>query len=163
MQNRPELKVFVYGTLKSGYQNHVRYCQGLIRVERAIVWGRLYDLGVGYPALQLPDTAILDHGTTNPVADVRIQAAQEMEHKSYMPLERPHGDWGEVHGEVLTFGFPPRQLEGMDRLEGFKPGQRSLYDRVLTVARWNGATSTVWAYVMPEVRGGKRILEGVWG
>lgn len=46
--------VFVYGTLKPGECNYDRYCgaYGAIATP-ARVEGRLYDLGVGYPAMTL--------------------------------------------------------------------------------------------------------------
>jgi gamma-glutamylcyclotransferase (GGCT)/AIG2-like uncharacterized protein YtfP len=48
--------VFVYGTLKPGECNYERYCgaYGAIATP-ARVQGRLYDLGVGYPAMTLED------------------------------------------------------------------------------------------------------------
>ena len=48
------LPVFVYGTLKPGYRNYRRYCQGRVLWERsAFVWGRLFD----FPALSYPGMA----------------------------------------------------------------------------------------------------------
>jgi gamma-glutamylcyclotransferase (GGCT)/AIG2-like uncharacterized protein YtfP len=45
-------KVFVYGTLKPGEVNYRRYCEGkIVKEEEAIVWGRLFLLPMGYPAL----------------------------------------------------------------------------------------------------------------
>lgn len=50
------LYVFVYGTLKPGECNYDRYCgaYGAIATP-ARVQGRLYDLGVGYPAMTLEE------------------------------------------------------------------------------------------------------------
>lgn len=46
------LKVFVYGTLKPGEANYDRYCHPwVIEAKPAIVYGRLYHLPLGYPAL----------------------------------------------------------------------------------------------------------------
>lgn len=46
------LKVFVYGTLKPGYINYRRYCHGrVIKEEKAMARGCLYDLAAGYPAM----------------------------------------------------------------------------------------------------------------
>ncbi|MEM9539428.1 MAG: gamma-glutamylcyclotransferase [Cyanobacteria bacterium P01_E01_bin.42] len=46
------LKVFVYGTLKPGEVNYHRYCQGkAIAALPAYVFGELYDLPLGYPAM----------------------------------------------------------------------------------------------------------------
>lgn len=162
MQNRPELKVFVYGTLKSGYQNHVRYCQGVVRVEDATIIGRLYDMGVGYPALELPIEAIMGHGTRDPRADLETLQKHTESFECWHPLLEYGPNWGIVHGQVLTFPYPGHQLEGMDRLEGFQPGGRCLYQRVLATARWNGQTGPVWAYVKSDLQGKRRILNGKW-
>jgi len=162
MTNKPQLKVFVYGTLKSGYQNHQRYCRGVVRVEKADLFGRLYDMGVGYPALELPPEAIIAEGTADHLADIQTQAEFAAKHESWRPIVRPGGGWGLVRGEVLTFNYPAAQFAGMDHLEGFRPGSRSLYQRVLTIARWNGATAPVWSYVMEDFGGARRILDGEW-
>jgi gamma-glutamylcyclotransferase (GGCT)/AIG2-like uncharacterized protein YtfP len=155
-------KVFVYGTLKSGYHNHMRYCTGVARVEAAEICGRLYDTGFGFPALQLPTGAILGEGSTNYQRDHELRYKAALNHKPWKPLECASFEgWDKVYGEILTFRFPAHQLKGIDRLEDFNPGKRSLYRRVLALARCNGATEPVWVYVMDEVRG-RRIIEGVW-
>ncbi len=44
--------VFVYGTLKPGYDNHNVYCRDrLIDLKAAKVKGELYDLAAGYPGM----------------------------------------------------------------------------------------------------------------
>ena len=46
------LRIFVYGTLKPGFHNYLRYCAGRTSQEQlAIVTGTLYALPVGYPGL----------------------------------------------------------------------------------------------------------------
>ncbi|NJN23760.1 MAG: gamma-glutamylcyclotransferase, partial [Acaryochloridaceae cyanobacterium RL_2_7] len=46
------LKVFVYGTLKPGYDNHNRYCRDrLLEIQPAQVKGSLFQLPVGYPGM----------------------------------------------------------------------------------------------------------------
>ena len=48
----PSLKVFVYGTLKPGYDNYDRYCgDRLLASQPAKVKGALYALPVGYPGM----------------------------------------------------------------------------------------------------------------
>lgn len=64
--------VFVYGTLKPGEVNYQHYCAGkVLEVKRAIAFGKLFALPLGYPAitkgespvqgflLSFPDWAIL--------------------------------------------------------------------------------------------------------
>jgi gamma-glutamylcyclotransferase (GGCT)/AIG2-like uncharacterized protein YtfP len=46
------IKVFVYGTLKPGESNYARYCVGkVVEEKRAIAFGQLYHLSLGYPAI----------------------------------------------------------------------------------------------------------------
>lgn len=65
--------MFVYGTLKPGEVNYQYYCAGkVLQVKRAIAFGKLFALPLGYPAmtkgespvqgflLSFPDWAILD-------------------------------------------------------------------------------------------------------
>ncbi|HEY9811778.1 MAG TPA: gamma-glutamylcyclotransferase [Halomicronema sp.] len=46
------LKVFVYGTLKPGEYNYLRFCTGsIVSFQPAITRGKLYSLRVGYPGM----------------------------------------------------------------------------------------------------------------
>lgn len=46
------VNVFVYGTLKPGEVNYQRYCAGkVVEEKRAIAFGELVDLPLGYPAM----------------------------------------------------------------------------------------------------------------
>ena len=74
-EDSPEtiLRLFVYGTLKRGYWNHQRFCAQARSVEPAVVWGRLYHLHAGFPALEVPEGLILARGTSDPLTDARRQ------------------------------------------------------------------------------------------
>ena len=67
------LRLFVYGTLKRGYWNHDRFCEGALEVRDAWIRGQLYE-GPGFPLLEVPDEDVLAHGTDEPLADVATQA-----------------------------------------------------------------------------------------
>ncbi|MDJ0632953.1 MAG: gamma-glutamylcyclotransferase [Xenococcaceae cyanobacterium MO_188.B29] len=59
MLNIEKTNVFVYGTLKPGERNYLRYCAGkTIRETQAYVKGQLYHLSLGYPALTEGDKKI---------------------------------------------------------------------------------------------------------
>ncbi len=47
-----EIRLFVYGTLKQGFENHLPYCRNAMVIEPAVCLGVLYDTGAGYPAMQ---------------------------------------------------------------------------------------------------------------
>ena len=130
-EDTPEtiLRLFVYGTLKRGYWNHQRFCAQARSIEPAVVWGRLYHLHAGFPALEVPEGLILARGTADPLADARRQ--QEIGTPRF---GRPTGDWDLIHGELVTFTDPQRDLPPIDRLEGFRPGGHSMYQRVMVAA-----------------------------
>ncbi len=56
-----------------------------------------------------------------------------------------------VSGELLVFDHPDERFLALNRLEGFDPGQPSLYQRVLIPAQNSGAAGVLaWAYVIEE-------------
>lgn len=119
-------------------------------------------MGVGFPALELPPEQIIARGSNDHLLDLTVQEEYRGKHENWRKLSPHMGGWGPVYGEVLTFRYPAQQFASMDLLEGFRAGSRSLYERVLALASWNGQTEPVWMYVMDDLRGKKRILEGVW-
>ena len=95
---------------------------------------------------------ILARGSANPLTDARRQ--QEIGTPRF---GRPTGDWDLIHGELVTFTDPQRDLPPIDRLEGFRPGGHSMYQRVM-VASLQGATPcAVWTYTMYAPQNGERI------
>ena len=155
------ISVLVYGTLKRGFANHDRFCRNAIDIQPATVLGRLYDLGA-YPALEVPGESILAHGTSDPLADALTQAR----YAAHMPASAintpPPGDWDPIHGELVTFPDPARNLPALDYLEGFHPGGTSLYRRVLVAAVVKNGPACAWTYVMRAPVRGQRILSGAW-
>lgn len=145
----PVIALFVYGTLKSGFPNHDRFCRNAIDIQPATVWGRLYDLGA-YPALEVPAESILAHGTADPLADAATQARFDAEMAQYLDIRAKaltRRGWRLVQGELMTFNDPEERLPPLDRLEGFHPGGRSLYERVLVPVSTNGTRILpAWGY-----------------
>ena len=158
-EDTPEtiLRLFVYGTLKRGYWNHQRFCAQARSIEPAVVWGRLYHLHAGFPALEVPEGLILSRGTADPLADARRQ--QEIDTPRF---GRPTGDWDLIHGELVTFTDPQRDLPPIDRLEGFRPGGHSMYQRVMVAVLCGRTSITAWTYRMPRIDTGNRLGTGVW-
>ena len=76
--NDSHLRLFVYGTLKKGFWNFDRFCTRAISIEPATIWGRLYQLPAGFPALEVPESSILATGTADPLADTRTQNIIEL-------------------------------------------------------------------------------------
>ena len=159
------LKLFVYGTLKSGCRNHQDFCQGYVKLLEATVRGRLFE-GPGYPILEVPEEDILAQGTTDPLADAATQA--RLSHRVQAMLQQlPEGatgeTWDTVYGELFTFDDPRTLLPSIDRLEGFHPGGRSLYQRVLVPATVEGAPHLAWVYAVENLgTSRRRIASGRW-
>ena len=130
-----------------------------ISIEPAVVWGRLYHLNAGFPALEVPEGLILAQGTADPLADARRQQ------KIGTPcFGRPTGDWNLIHGELVTFTDPQRDLLPIDRLEGFRPGGHSMYQRVMVAVLVNRKPCAAWIYDGSPMRpslSGKR-TERIW-
>jgi gamma-glutamylcyclotransferase (GGCT)/AIG2-like uncharacterized protein YtfP len=148
--------LFTYGTLMNGHPNH-HYCRNAISIEKATVCGKLYQLSAGYLALLVPNDSILRAG----IEDV-FQSAQLQEHENKeMDFEfKIHNDWDTVHGELITFNDPERDIPPIDKLEGTP----FYYDRVLVpVQKTDGTIIAAWVYVMYEVHFSARYLpNGIW-
>lgn len=153
--------LFVYGTLKHGYANHNYFCHSAIDSRPAQVIGRLYDLNAGYPAMDIPESSILLHGTLDIEEDISQQQnlkLPEVEHISTLT------GWDRVQGEVMRFNHPQHEIPPIDRLEGFNPGRSSLYDRVLVLAEVDDKPAPVWCYRASErlISHGIHIKDGLW-
>jgi hypothetical protein len=70
---------------------------------------------------------------------------------------RPTGDWDLIHGELVTFTDPQRDLPPIDRLEGFRPGGHSMYQRVMVAVQAGSRPYAVWTYTMYASQNGDRI------
>lgn len=148
------ISLFVYGTLKRGYANHDDYCRGVLAIERAQVQGYLYLRPDRIPFLEVPERDILAIGTADPSADaatqhryIRLSDAQQSAARRNLP---PETGGGVVHGELLVCDDPETRLRAIDRLEGFRPGGRSLYRRVLVPVRVNQAWQVAWVYAIEK-------------
>ena len=153
------ISVFVYGTLKRGQWNHDRFCRNAIDIRPATIVGRLYLLPAGFPAVVIPEDTILAHGTADPLADARTQA--EFAARG-VTMPEAEGDWDIVHGELITFPDPARDLPPIDRLEGFRPDGHGLYRRALVAARAGEHAETVWVYHMARIGRGRQVQGGSW-
>lgn len=53
-------------------------------------------------------------------------------------------------------------LPPIDRLEGFRPGGRSMYQRVIVAVLYGRTSVPAWTYWMPRIDTGIRLGSGVW-
>ena len=162
-----EFRMFVYGTLKRGFDNHRRFCHGVLSVEEGWLRGRLYQLPAGYPALVIPQQDVLADGTADPLHDAAM-AKHIVPETRFERSAEPHaeaGQWSRIWGEILVFSDPARRLPSIDRLEDFKPSRPSVYRRVLACVHRNPPSSPIaaWVYVMgrPDPKA-RLLLDGRW-
>jgi len=146
------IALFVYGTLKRGFSNHDDYCRGVLPVENALVRGCLYIRPDRIPFLEVSERDVLATGTADPAADAAAQhrLARDIESRRLAetpPVPRASGR-SVVRGELLVFDDPEIRLPAIDRLEGFRPGGRSLYRRVLVPVRVKETFTVAWTYAV---------------
>ena len=144
--------MFVYGTLKSGERNH-HLCIDALGIEPATAQGRLFELPYGFPGIIVDGSKIQATGTTNYLADTRLQSAAH-------PAASSRG-FDTVHGELLTFGDPETRLPALDALEGYKPGEPSFYERALYPVDGPGGGILAWLYCIPRPTG-EHLPAGRW-
>jgi gamma-glutamylcyclotransferase (GGCT)/AIG2-like uncharacterized protein YtfP len=159
------LAVFVYGTLKRGQVNHDRFCRSAVTVEPAVTRGRLVHLAAGYPALAVSAAMQLTWATGDPMEDLALQHEWERRLADETPGQPdPEGSAEpEVRGEWMLFDDAAGRLPPLDRFEGFRPGGRSLYRRVL-IRCWVGGDRVLrpaWTYVQLRPRG-LPVSSGCW-
>ena len=140
--------VFVYGTLKRGFGNHQRFCQGYTSLEPALVLGRLYDIGLGFPMMEVPEESILTRGHRDALGDT--QNLKSMRDRN-LPKPLAGDSWDLVPGEMLRFE-DLRRYATLDRLEGFRDSYGDLYNRVMVPVYLLRKDVTVpgWCYVAPK-------------
>ena len=147
--------IFCYGTLKKEFPNS-RYCRNAVNIEPATVCGRIYQLPPGYPALIVPPENIIARGTNSPTLDAKTQ----FEHNRTKPKYHIQTGWREVHGEMVVFNNPDRDVPPIDRLESHP----RYYERVLVPIRQaNGIIVVAWVYIMYRIPTGSISLKsGRW-
>lgn len=149
MHLRPLL--FVYGTLKPGFENHRRYCAGSEHVGPAWAEGRLYPLPQGYPALVVPRSELIVLGTADYDADAWSQWKRREDRRGQAPGEAsPQPErLDRASGELLALAGAHEFAE-LDLLEDFRPGTASSYLRALIwVENVSGESLPAWSYVWP--------------
>lgn len=151
MDERPGLSLFVYGTLMRRGRYHAVYFPVDTPAVAARIRGRLFQLQAGYPAVELAETHRLATATGAFEADERTEREWRPVVASFV---EPGGTEGWVHGELVTVG-DPLLMRMLDRLEGFRPGRRSLFLRVLAPVwvRSEHSPRPAWVYVQQAPRG----------
>lgn len=141
------LRVFVYGTLKRGQSNHDPFCRGVLSIEEATVRGRLYELPYGFPGLRAHEREVYAVGTPDYLSDAGKQ------HRPFPGSRASSRTMGTVHGQLMTFDDPDKRLAALDALEGYVPGEKGLYERVLISAEAADAIFLAWAYRIERATG----------
>ena len=149
-------QLFVYGLEKRRMPHH-HFCRRAVKIENAVVCGKLYQLPPGYPALEVPRESILWTGSRDVFKDAQ---EQDMENCDGNLAFEIHDGWTAVHGELLTFSDPERDMPPIDKLY-WHP---FVFERHLVPAKSEtGSVMTAWAYTVFNVPVAAPFLsEGVW-
>lgn len=114
------LKVFVYGTLKPGERNYQFYCAQAVSVQKAIAYGKLYDLPMGYPAAVFGETSLIRGYLLTFIDAAILQALDELE--DYYPNQPTSQNLYQRHqievydlskkslGKVWTYSMNQQQI-----------------------------------------------------
>ena len=153
-------RLFAYGTLKRGSPIHAQLCRGVIAVEPARVWGRLFELPAGYPALALPDETVIAAATLSVLDDHHCLNTAPVR----LPAPGARTGLRPVIGQLLTFADFRTAWPSLDAWEEAYPDRPGLYRRVLvTVEVDGGAPTTAWTYAVPVLPSGSReLVTGEW-
>ena len=156
----PETRLFAYGTLKRGSPMHDQLCRGVHSVLPARLWGRLYELPTGCPALQVPKAAMLAESTLAPEQDQQQLGTLLNTPAPAFSLE----NWRPVQGQLITLADFNTAWPTLDAWEDACPGHALLFRRMLVrVERENGIPITAWTYVVPQLpEGSRELVTGVW-
>ena len=111
------LAVFVYGTLKRGFENHAHYCRGVSEVLPASTWGRLHLWSPGIPILSVPRELVLLIGSPDAEADLRSAVPFLEGERALREQPARSGGWRRIEGQLLRFPDPVRRLSLLDALE----------------------------------------------
>jgi gamma-glutamylcyclotransferase (GGCT)/AIG2-like uncharacterized protein YtfP len=156
----PETRLFAYGTLKQGSPMHDQLCRGVRSVLPARLWGRLYELPSGCPALLVPAEAVLGEASLDCEADqVRLGATQHVSATAF-PLE----GWRPVAGHLITLADYRTAWTTLDAWEDALPEHPLLFRRVIVrIERANGVPITAWTYIVPQLpEGSRELVTGEW-
>lgn len=126
-----------------------------MEIRKATVRGRLYDLPYGFPALVVPESDVRATGTTDYLSDALMQ------YHASPQLGASSAKWDAVHGELITFKDPEERLAALDVLEGYAPGEESLYERALIPVEVAAEVVLAWAYRV-ERAAGVYLPDGYW-
>lgn len=103
------LKIFVYGTLKPEETNYQRYCAGkVVEAKRAIAFGQLFDLPLGYPAMTIGDSPV--QGFLLTFADPNVLSILD-ELEDYDPQRLPEEN--EYYRQQIDIYSPTGQALGL--------------------------------------------------
>lgn len=149
-------QLFVYGLLKRRMPHH-HFCWRAVKIEDAVVSGRLYQMPPGYPALEVPHESILWTGTKDVFKDAQEQYQENNDQGLTFKI---HDGLTAVHGELVTFSDPERDIPPIDKLF-WRP---FVFDRhLIPIQRADGSVSTAWAYTVFNVPVAAPLLfDGVW-
>lgn len=159
-------RLFVYGTLKPGFENHERLLKRAITTIPASCPGMLFDTPWKHPVARLSKDLILAYGQTDIGADRALQ--NHFQERGILPCQSwvPQALEGTIHGDILLLDEPGRDLPQLDQFEEYVPGaSSSRFMRVLTWVSLDDQWVTAWMYVggsIFESQTFRELKTGIW-
>jgi gamma-glutamylcyclotransferase (GGCT)/AIG2-like uncharacterized protein YtfP len=143
MRDEQTIRVFVYGTLKPGESNFDRYCAArVVEMQAAIVYGRLYDLPFGYPAMTAGTDCV--YGYLLSFDDPKILLNLD-ELEDYQP-DRSDDENEYIREKIETFS-PERQPLGLAWVYRMTPEMAERLNGILLPhGQWMGRESNKQFY-----------------
>jgi len=155
-----ETRLFAYGTLKQGSPMHEQLCRGVRSVITARLWGRLFELPSGCPALLVPSEAVLGLATSAADEDhVRLAATQHVSPPAYS-----RDGWRPITGHLITFADFNTIWPTLDAWEDASPSAPQLFRRaIVRIERNNGVPITAWTYIVTQLpEHSRELVTGEW-
>ena len=104
-----QINLFVYGTLKPGEINYLRYCQGRVIAQRpALACGKLYALSLGYPGMVAGDGIVCGVILSFPDPNIFFDLDQLEDYQPHRPPEQ--NEYQRQHISVFDLNHQPLGL-----------------------------------------------------
>ncbi len=142
-----ELRLFVYGTLKRGFENHLRFFEPGIGLYPACGPGVLFDTPWNHPVARVPSNLVLACGSLNVTDDLVLQDQLSQGEGVHDGASVSARRSCHIQGEILILENPEQDLPRLDLFEEFSPGDSaSRFTRVLVWVCVRNRWVTAWMY-----------------
>lgn len=155
-QKRSPIRLFLNETQVRVKNKFEHLCCNSTAVHTATVWGRLH---ARLPVIEVPQTSVLAYGSDDLLRDSEIQ--MQLSHEQFKVFKH-EGDWYLIHGKILTFDDPYRDIPPIDQFVEFTPFAKSSCTRVLVPVLQTNKSIVAWLYSVIPAGMGSPLSSKVW-